>query len=156
MDRITKVLFDPLATTKAQIRALLQEENVAIGTAHPFSPEKILLHRNATGIEEIDISSYDEHHFFNAVDLGELGQILQTRMTCFEALKLFNNEYTVQQAPKSTFKVPIDAKRIAMLAVSERKPNYYDFCVADADCKTESWAARNEFSGVRYVELSPY
>jgi hypothetical protein len=83
MERVTKVFFDPLATTKGQIRALL--EGLPIGSAHPFSPEHLLLCRTATGIEEIDISSYSEKHFFNAVDLGELGQTLQTRMTKFSS-----------------------------------------------------------------------
>jgi hypothetical protein len=105
MERITKVFFDPLARTKVQIRALL--EHIPIGSAHPFSPERILLTRTATGIEEIDISSYSEKHFFNAVDLGEIGQMLQTRMTKFAELRIFNDEYTVQQAQTSTFKVRI-------------------------------------------------
>lgn len=82
MERITKVFFDPLASTKDQVRKIL--ENLPAGSAHPFSPEKLLLLRTATGIEEIDISAYPETHFFNVVDLGELGQVLQTRMTKFE------------------------------------------------------------------------
>lgn len=83
MENVTKVFFDPLTTTKAQIRALLQD--LPIGSAHPFSPERLLLCRTAKGIIEIDISSYREEHFFNAVDLGELGESLQTRMTSFKS-----------------------------------------------------------------------
>lgn len=81
MEHITKVFFDPLVATKAQVRALLQD--LPVGSAHPFSPERLLLCRTATGIDEIDISSYPENHFFNAVDLGALGQTLQTRMAKF-------------------------------------------------------------------------
>lgn len=81
MEKVTKVFFDPLAGSKVQIRALLQE--LPIGSAHPFSPERLLLCRTETGVDEIDISSYPESHFFNAVDLGELGQTLQTRMIKF-------------------------------------------------------------------------
>lgn len=81
MERVTKVFFDPLATSKTQIRALL--EDLPAGSAHPYSPERLLLLRTASGIDELDISSYPEKHFFNAVDLGELGETLQTRMTKF-------------------------------------------------------------------------
>lgn len=83
MERITKVFFDPLATSKAQIKAILEE--LPVGSAHPFSPERLLLLRTASGIDEIDISAYPEKHFFNAVDLGELGETLQTRMTRFSS-----------------------------------------------------------------------
>jgi hypothetical protein len=79
----SKVVFDPLTTTKAQIRAML--DHMPIGSAHPYSPEHLLLCRTATGVEEIDISSYPENHFFNAVDLGELGQALQERMARFSS-----------------------------------------------------------------------
>jgi len=82
MERITKVFFNPLATTKAQIRDTL--EKLSVGSAHPFSPDKVLLYRTATGIEEIDISSYPEEYFFNAIDLSELGETLQRRMTGFQ------------------------------------------------------------------------
>ncbi|PMD54408.1 uncharacterized protein K444DRAFT_646257 [Hyaloscypha bicolor E] len=149
MERITKVVFDPLATTKAQIRALLN--NLPIGSAHPFSPERLLLCRAATGVEEIDISSYPESHFFNAVDLGELGQTLQTRMTKFASqLQTFNDEYTVQQAPTAIFKVPIESDKIAILAVSERYPTYYDLCVADAECKTTCYGSTASLTGMRH------
>jgi hypothetical protein len=147
MDRITKVFFDPLATSKSQIRAILQE--LPAGSAHPFSPEKLLLCRTATGIDELDISAYPESHFFNAVDLGEIGQILQTRMTKFSSLQVFNDEYTVQQAPTSTFKVPI-GDRIAILAVSVRYPTYYDLCVASADNETSCYNAQETFRGMSH------
>jgi hypothetical protein len=81
MERVRKIFFNPLAGTKDQIRAIL--ENLPEGSAHPFSPERILLCRTATGIEEIDISSYPEEYFFNAVDLGELGETLLKRMAGF-------------------------------------------------------------------------
>jgi hypothetical protein len=60
MDHITKVFFDPLATTKEQIRTLLKD--LPVGSAHPFSPERLLLCHTATGVDEIDISSYSEKH----------------------------------------------------------------------------------------------
>ncbi|KAH7321727.1 hypothetical protein BKA65DRAFT_598853 [Rhexocercosporidium sp. MPI-PUGE-AT-0058] len=147
MEKITKVFFDPLATTKAQIVTLLGD--LPVGSAHPFNPEKLLLCRTASGIDEIDISSYAEDHFFKAVDLGEIGQSLQSRMTRFSnQLRLFNDEYTVMQIPASTFKVPIESDKIAILAVSERYPTYYDLCVADAACKTSCYGARNSFTGI--------
>ncbi|CZR66263.1 uncharacterized protein PAC_16164 [Phialocephala subalpina] len=149
MERITKVFFDPLAATKRQVRALLQD--LPIGSAHPFSPERLLLCRTASGIDEIDISSYSEKHFYNAVDLGELGQTLQTRMTKFSSqLRIFNDEYTVQQAPASIFKVPIESDKISILAVSERYPTYYDLCVGDAECRTTCYSATTSFVGIAH------
>ncbi|KAH7393397.1 hypothetical protein BKA64DRAFT_755541 [Cadophora sp. MPI-SDFR-AT-0126] len=149
MEKITKVYFDPLVTTKAQIVTLL--EDLPIGSAHPFSPEKLLLCRTASGIDEIDISSYAEDHFFKAVDLGEIGQTLQTRMTKFSnQLRIFNDEYTVMQAPASTFQVTIESDKIAILAVSERYPTYYDLCVADSACKTTCYAATHTFPGINH------
>ncbi|KAK0116246.1 hypothetical protein ONS95_013271 [Cadophora gregata] len=149
MEKITKVYFDPLVTTKAQIVALL--EDLPVGSAHPFSPEKLLLCRTAGGVEEIDISSYAEDHFFKAVDLGEIGQTLQSRMTKFSnLLRIFNDEYTVMQAPASTFEVPIDSDKIAILAVSERYPTYYDLCVADSACKTTCYGATHTFPGINH------
>ncbi|PVH78664.1 hypothetical protein DL98DRAFT_573077 [Cadophora sp. DSE1049] len=149
MEKITKVYFDPLVTTKAQIVTLL--EDLPVGSAHPFSPEKLLLCRTASGIDEIDISSYAEDHFFKAVDLGEIGQTLQARMTKFSnLLRIFNDEYTVMQAPASTFQVPIESDKIAILAVSERYPTYYDLCVADSGCKTTCYAAMHTFPGINH------
>lgn len=79
MEKVRKTFFDPLATSKSQIREKL--ERLPVGSAHPFSPERILLCRTEDGIDEIDISSYPEDFFFNAVDLGEMGETLLRRMT---------------------------------------------------------------------------
>ncbi|TVY17743.1 hypothetical protein LARI1_G004844 [Lachnellula arida] len=148
MERITKVFFDPLATTKSQIRAILEDRPV--GSAHPFSPERLLLCRTAEGIDEIDISAYPEDYFFNAVDLGELGETLLRRMAGFPSHLAVFNDYTIQQAPASTFKVPIVSGEIAVFAVSELTPTYYDFCIADADCNVCCWRAQYTFAGVRH------
>lgn len=83
MEQVRKTFFDPLATTKAQIREIL--EGVPVGSAHPFSPERILLCRTENGIDEIDISSYPEDFFFNAVDLGEMGETLLRRMAGYQS-----------------------------------------------------------------------
>lgn len=83
MERVRKVFFDALATSKAQIHELL--ESLPAGSAHPFSPERILLCRTDDGIEEVDISSYPEDFFFNAVDLGEMGETLLRRMSGFQS-----------------------------------------------------------------------
>ena len=83
MERVRKTFFDPLATSKAQIRQIL--DGLPVGSAHPFSPERILLCRTDDGIDEIDISSYPENFFFNAVDLGEMGETLLRRMAGFQA-----------------------------------------------------------------------
>jgi hypothetical protein len=82
MERVRKTYFDPLATTKGRITELLQQ--LPVGSAHPFSPEKVLLCRTNNGIEEIDISSYNEEYFYNAVDLGEMGEVLLRRMAGFK------------------------------------------------------------------------
>ncbi|KAL2068167.1 hypothetical protein VTL71DRAFT_16265 [Oculimacula yallundae] len=149
MEKVTKVFFNPLAITKAQVAAFL--ESLPAGSAHPFSTEKLLLCRTVSGIDEIDISTYAEDHFFKAVDLGEIGQTLQTRMTKFSNhLQIFNDEYTVQQVPASTFSVPIGANKIAILAVSERYPTYYDLCVADNAQKTCCYGARTTFEGINH------
>jgi hypothetical protein len=81
MEKVRKTFFDPLAKSKAQIRDIL--ESLPIGSAHPFSPEKILLCRTESGINDIDVSSYPEDFFFNAVDLGEMGETLLRRMEGF-------------------------------------------------------------------------
>lgn len=83
MERVRKTFFNPLATSKAQIQKILEE--LPVGSAHPFSPEKILLCRTENGIEEIDISSFPEDFFFNAMDLGEMGEVLLRRMAGFES-----------------------------------------------------------------------
>lgn len=83
MDRVRKTFFDPLATSKERIRQIL--EGLPVGSAHPFSPESILLCRTESGIIEIDTSSYSEDFFFNAVDLGEMGETLLRRMANFQS-----------------------------------------------------------------------
>ncbi len=54
----------------------------------------------------------------------------------------------MQQAPSSTLKVPVDPTKIAILAVSERYPTYYDLCVADAACNTTCYSATRSFAGM--------
>lgn len=83
MERVRKIFFDPLATSKARIREIL--EQLPVGSAHPFSPERLLLCRTDNGINEIDISSYPEDFFFNAMDMGEMGEILLRRMAGFKS-----------------------------------------------------------------------
>lgn len=83
MERVRKTFFDPLASSKARIREIL--EDLPVGSAHPFSPERIILCRTDNGIEEIDISSYPEDYFFNAIDLGEMGETLLRRMAGFKS-----------------------------------------------------------------------
>ncbi|OXN09480.1 hypothetical protein V6000_004814 [Aspergillus fumigatus] len=148
MERVRKTFFNPLATTKAQVEKIL--EGLPVGSAHPFSPEQLLLCRTENGIEEIDISSYPEDFFFNAVDLSETGEILLRRMAGFQSyLKVFD-DFQIMQAPSSTFKVPIVSDQITILAVSERTPTYYDFCFADESCNTCCWLARNTFPGITH------
>lgn len=135
MENITKIVFNPLLSSKAAIVAFLKD--ASIGTAHAYSPKKLLLYKTKSNIQEIDISKYDESHFFNAVDLDRLSNTLQERMERFGTeLQLFNDEYTVQQAPSAVFKVPIEPLKPAILAVSQMHPSYYDLCVADESCNT--------------------
>lgn len=81
MEKVSKVIFDPLATSKQRIERLLQDEQP--GTAHPFSPEQGLLQRTDSGVTRIDISEYPENFFYNAVDLGGMGEVLLRRMAGF-------------------------------------------------------------------------
>lgn len=83
MEKVRKTFFDPLATSKARIRKILEE--LPVGSAHPFSPERLLLCRTSNGIDEIDISSYPEDFFFNAVDMGEMAEVLLRRMAGFQS-----------------------------------------------------------------------
>lgn len=83
MERVRKTFFDPLAASKARIWEILEE--LPVGSAHPFSPERLLLCRTDDGIEEIDISSYPEDFFFNAVDMSEMGETLLRRMAGFQS-----------------------------------------------------------------------
>ncbi|KAH8881092.1 hypothetical protein GQ53DRAFT_668385 [Thozetella sp. PMI_491] len=151
MERVRKTFFDPLATTKTQIHAILNK--LPAGSAHPFGPERLLLCRTEKGIEEIDVSSYPEDYFFNAVDLGEMGEILLRRMAGFKShLTGVFDDFQILQAPASTFRVPIVRNQITILAVSERTPTYYDFCFADASCNACCWIydARTTFSGITH------
>lgn len=86
MEKVRKTFFNPLVTSKAQIREIL--EGLPVGSAHPFSPERILLCRTDNGVEAIDISSYPEDFFFNALDLGEMGEVLLRRMAQFPLLSM--------------------------------------------------------------------
>ncbi|KAL4865324.1 hypothetical protein BDV12DRAFT_150773 [Aspergillus spectabilis] len=148
MERVRKTFFDPLATSKSRIREILQE--LPVGSAHPFDPERLLLCRTENGIDEIDISSYPEDYFFNAVDLGELGETLLRRMAGFQSHLGVFEDFQIMQAPASTFKIPIVSGQITIFAVSERTPTYYDFCLADASCNTCCFNARNTFPGISH------
>ncbi|KAF5576137.1 hypothetical protein FPCIR_12766 [Fusarium pseudocircinatum] len=148
MEKVRKTFFDPLATSKGRIAELLQ--TLPLGSAHPYSPEGILLCRTKNGIEEIDISNYSQDYFFNSVDLGEMGEVLLRRMKGFrEHLAVFD-DFQIMQAPAATFKIPIVSGQITILAVSERTPTYYDFCFADKDCNTCCWLERTTFSGIEH------
>ncbi|KAI1029459.1 hypothetical protein LB504_010746 [Fusarium proliferatum] len=148
MEKVRKTFFDPLATSKGRIAELLQ--TLPVGSAHPYSPEGILLCRTKDGIEEIDISNYSQDYFFNSVDLGEMGEILLRRMNGFrEHLAVFD-DFQIMQAPAATFKIPVVPGQITILAVSERTPTYYDFCFADNECNTCCWLERTTFSGIKH------
>ncbi|KAL2871598.1 uncharacterized protein BJX67DRAFT_166623 [Aspergillus lucknowensis] len=148
MDQVRKTFFDPLATSKARIREILQD--LPVGSAHPFSPERLLLCRTTNGITEIDISSYPEDYFFNAVDLGEMGETLLTRMAAFQSQLGVFEDFQIMQAPASTFRIPIVSGQITIFALSEKTPTYYDLCFADASCNTCCYSARNTFKGIRH------
>ncbi|KAF5694481.1 hypothetical protein FDENT_1093 [Fusarium denticulatum] len=148
MEKVRKTFFDPLATSKGRIAELLQ--TLPVGSAHPFSPEGILLCRTKNGIEKIDISNYSQDYFFNSVDLGEMGEILLRRMKGFrEHLAVFD-DFQIMQAPAATFKIPVVSGQITILAVSERTPTYYDFCFADNECNACCWLERTTFSGIEH------
>ncbi|RGP69383.1 hypothetical protein FLONG3_7779 [Fusarium longipes] len=148
MEKVRKTYFDPLVTSKGQIRDILQ--NLPIGSAHPFSPEGILLCRTNNGIEEIPISGHDEEFFYNAVDLGTMGEILLRRMGGFKNHLGVFDDFQISQAPSTTFKVPIASGKISILVVSERVPTYYDFCFGDAQGNTSCWNARTTIKGMRH------
>jgi hypothetical protein len=83
MERVRKIFFDPLASSKGRICEIL--EGLPVGSAHPFSPEKLLLCRTKDGIDEIKISHYPETFFFNAVNVFEMGEALLRRMAGFKS-----------------------------------------------------------------------
>ncbi|KAJ6779356.1 hypothetical protein PWT90_04021 [Aphanocladium album] len=147
-DRVRKVCFDPLLTTKEQIRQRLQ--SLPSGTAHPFSPERILLCKVGNDIHELDISSLPEDYFYNAVDLGEMGEVLLQRMAKFPSHLSVFNDFQIMQAPASTFKIPISSDKITMLAVSALKPTYWDFCFADGRSNVCCWNARSTLPGITH------
>ncbi|OQE20104.1 hypothetical protein PENFLA_c017G09553 [Penicillium flavigenum] len=148
MERVRKIFFDPLATSKTRVREIL--EDLPVGSAHPFSPERLLLCRTDSGIDEIDISSYPDDFFFNAVDLGEMGETLLRRMAGFKSYLGIFEDFQILQAPAPTFKIPIVSDQITILAVSKRKPTYYDLCFADASYKACCWRATNTFPGISH------
>ncbi|CAI6341939.1 unnamed protein product [Periconia digitata] len=148
MEKVGKTYFDPLARSKSQIVALL--ETLPVGSAHPFSPENILLCRTKNGIEEIDISSYEEDNFLNQVDLGEMAQVLLQRMSGFKYELGVFDEFRVAQVPNPTFRVPIVSDQIAILAVSLRKPTYYDLCFADSSYNASCWNSMSTLRGIRH------
>ncbi|KAM0281264.1 hypothetical protein ACHAO9_010792 [Fusarium lateritium] len=148
MDRVRKTYFDPLATTKGRITELLQQ--LPVGSAHPFSPEKVLLCRTNKGIEEIDISNHNEEYFYNTVDLGDMGEVLLRRMAGFKNHLAVFDDFQIMQAPAATFKIPVVSGNITILAVSELTPTYYDFCFSDEDCNSCCWLARDTFSGITH------
>ncbi|KAF5617587.1 uncharacterized protein FTJAE_12605 [Fusarium tjaetaba] len=148
MEKVRKTFFDPLATSKGRIAELLQ--TLPVGSAHPYSPEGILLCRTKNGIEEIDISNYSQDYFFNSVDLGEMGEVLLRRMKGFKEHLAVFDDFQIMQAPAATFKIPIVSGQITILAVSERTPTYYDFCFADYDCNACCWLERTTFPGIKH------
>ncbi|KAL4967197.1 uncharacterized protein BDV14DRAFT_170184 [Aspergillus stella-maris] len=148
MEQVRKAFFNPLATSKSQIRDILQD--LPVGSAHPYSPERLLLCRTANGITEIDISSYPDDYFFNAVDLGEMGETLLRRMAGFKSHLGVFDDFQIMQAPASTFKIPIVSGQITIFAVSERTPTYYDLCFADASYNTCCFNATYTFKGINH------
>ncbi|KAJ5663665.1 hypothetical protein N7507_004396 [Penicillium longicatenatum] len=148
MERVRKIFFDPLASSKGRICEIL--ERLPVGSAHPFSPEKLLLCRTKDGIDEIKISHYQETFFFNAVDVFETGEALLRRMAGFKSHLGGLEDFEIMQAPASTFKVPIVSGEITIFAVSERKPSYWDFCFTDRSCNTCCWLARDTFPGITH------
>ncbi|KAJ5382182.1 hypothetical protein N7517_000093 [Penicillium concentricum] len=150
MERVRKTFFDPLAASKARVREILEE--LPVGSAHPFSPERLLLCRTESGIDEIDISPYPDGFFSKAVDMGEMGEILLRRMAGYPSHLGVFEDFQILQAPASTFKIPIVSGQITLLAVSERTPTYYDFCFADASSNVCCWNARRTFPGMTHSD----
>ncbi|GKU21814.1 unnamed protein product [Fusarium langsethiae] len=148
MEKVRKTYFDPLATSKGQIRDILN--HLPEGSAHPYSPEGILLCRTKNGIEEISISGHNEEFFYNAVDLGEMGEMLLRRMEGFKNNLGTFSDFQIMQAPSTTFKIPIASSKISILAVSERYPTYYDLCFGDEKGKTSCWCSTATIAGMTH------
>ena len=138
MENITKVFFNPLLSSKDEIKALVK--SLPVGSAHVFKGE-LLAHSNPGLVTSIDISMHNEEYFSNAVSMADLGEEVLARMKLFDAIQKFNDEYTIQQAPSSTFSVPLHLNEVHIFAVSERTPSYYDLCVGDAEQKTSCYGA---------------
>lgn len=148
MEKVTKVFFDPLLQEKHQICALLL--TLPVGSAHAFRGE-LLVHSAEDDITSIDISMHNEDYFSNAVSLGDLGEEILDRMKLFpDEIGGFNDEYSIQQAPSSSFTVPIASGKIHFFAVSVKKPTYYDLCVGDSAFQTCCFRSRNIFRGISH------
>lgn len=147
MDKVKKVYFDPLLRSKDEIQNFLKAK--PIGSAHPFQKE-LLVHDQSGGVTAIDISMHSEDFFLNAVSLSDLGEDVLGRLQLFPELLKFCNEYTVGQAPSSTFRVPIVNGEIHIFALSKVEPSYYDLCVGDVDLNTSCYAARLTFDGLEH------
>lgn len=93
---------------------------------------------------------HGEDYFSNAVNLADLGEDVLDRMKQFSQISTFNNHYSIQQAPSSTFKVPIHDNEIHIFAVSQRTPSYYDLCLGTAQSQTACWCARSTFAGITH------
>ncbi|KAL2834670.1 hypothetical protein BJY01DRAFT_252946 [Aspergillus pseudoustus] len=148
MEQVRKPFFNPLAKSKCQIQEILQ--GLPVGSAHLFSPERLLLCWTANGITEIDIPLHPEDYFFNAVDLGELGETLLRRMAGFQSHLGVFEDFQIMQAPAPTFKIPIVSGQITIFAVSEKMHTYYDFCFADVLCNTCCFNATDTFEGISH------
>lgn len=148
MEKVAKVYFDPLMGDLDRIRALLK--TLPVGSAHPFHGE-LLVHSQPDVIESIDISMHPEDYFANAVSLGDLGEDVLRRMKLFsDHIGTFNSEYSIQQAPSSTFNVPIVDGEIHIFAVSAHQPTYYDLCVGEAECRTCCFQAPRSIPGISH------
>ncbi|KAJ5933998.1 hypothetical protein N7454_006327 [Penicillium verhagenii] len=148
MERVKRTFFDPLASSKAQIRDKL--EKLPVGSAHPFSPERLLLCRTDDGIDEINISSCPDSYFIDPVDLGVMGKVLLKRMTSFKSELEGLTDYIILQAPSPSFKLPIVSGKIVILAVSKTNPTYFDLCLADASYNTCSYRSKTTFPGITH------
>ncbi|KAJ5346619.1 hypothetical protein N7541_009101 [Penicillium brevicompactum] len=145
---VRRTFFDPLATSKARVREILEE--LPVGSAHPWNPERILLCRTEDGIIEIDLSPFSEDFFDDPVDLGEMGEILSRRMAGFQPQLGVFNDFQILQAPAPTFKVPIKTDQITILAVYRKSPSYFDLCLADAEYNTSCWSEKEIFAGITH------
>lgn len=148
MDKVTKVFFNPLLGDRDQIRSLLL--TLPVGSAHAFGGE-LLVRSALNDITSIDISMHTEDYFSNAVSLGDLGEEVLDRMKLFPAdIGVYNQEYNIQQAPSSSFTVPIVNGQIHIFAVSVKKPTFYDLCVGDAAFRTCCFKSSRVFYGMQH------